>query len=112
LAKSTEEQHRRSAISRAYYAAYCCARAWYEKRYNHQFPRTGPNSHAVVWDAFDSKVSKSVLHAFIAQTGRDLKTRRVCADYDLPFPPQKKVSLEMTIALSDAEAILTTLDAL
>jgi len=42
LAKSTEEQHRRSAISRAYYAAYCSARAWYERKYNLQFPRTGP----------------------------------------------------------------------
>jgi|GEM_PF-5523168 len=70
------------------------------------------SSHAIVWNAFDDKVSTSILYAVVAKKGRDLKTRRVYADYDLPFPPQKKLSKEMAIAMSDAETILSTLDSL
>ncbi len=107
LSGRNEEHCKRSAISRAYYAAYCSARAWYEQTYQ-PFPRTGGSSHMVVWQPFQDPIHRSdSRYAFIGTTGDNLKRRRVNADYKLPFPGD--LTRELYIALKNAEDIINTL---
>lgn len=110
LSGRSEEYCKRSAISRAYYAAYCSARAWYEQ--NHQpFPHATGNSHKVVWEAFQDPIHQSdSRYALIGATGNTLKNRRVKADYRLPFPGN--LTYQLAAALQDARDIINALSSM
>jgi uncharacterized protein (UPF0332 family) len=74
------EGRQRSAISRAYYAAYCMARDYVIAKNAHQHQLTGLSAHKVVHEFFlhrSDKISKSI--------GNDLDTMfslRKLADYE------------------------------
>lgn len=109
LATRNEEECKRTAISRAYYAAYRSAHDWYENKHPGTFPAGGNNSHAVVWGAFqDQKHTGDPRYGLVGALGNRLKHRRVDADYKKPFP--RRTAAKLNDTLIDAENIITTLD--
>ncbi len=54
LSQRQDEAAQRSAISRAYYAAFCCARVYLE-RHGVAFSTMGQDSHTLVWKQFQNK---------------------------------------------------------
>lgn len=108
LARRNEEECKRTATSRAYYAAYRTAHDWYERRYPGTFPAGGSNSHAVVWRAFQDQIHNGdPRYGLVGTLGNRLKHRRVDADYYRPFAPRTAAKLNDT--LIDAEEIIITL---
>ncbi|MGI8854687.1 MAG: hypothetical protein ACR2JW_02965 [Thermomicrobiales bacterium] len=107
----SEEQYKRTAISRAYYAAYCSARDWYVNEWG-AIPKD-PNksrqgSHEAVWDAYQSpRHAGDKRYSKIGARGDSLKRLRVWADYYLPFPT--KLDVQVTIALSTAKNLIDDL---
>ncbi|QPA31615.1 hypothetical protein [Thermaerobacillus caldiproteolyticus] len=78
LSEREEESCKRSAISRAYYSAYCNARNFLEDQgYSLD---SKENAHAAVWNTF-FMIRKNGLNR-IAAIGDRLKRKRQQADYD------------------------------
>lgn len=108
LATRSDEGCKRTAFSRAYYAAYRTAHDWYEHRYPGTFPPGGHNSHAVVWAAFQSSThSGDWRYGRIGTLGNRLKGRRVDADYYRPL--KQRTAIKLNDTLMEAEEIITIL---
>ena len=86
LADDSGEACHRSAISRAYYSAYCSARDWLIENMNFELP-PDMSSHKAVWREFAARSRSGWGHKWrtISQKGFRLLTRRHQADYDIPF---------------------------
>ncbi len=78
LAEEAEESCKRSAISRAYYAAYNCALA-YCNTHNIQITKNR-GLHEDLWDAFDRQ--NSMILTTVQTKGDRLRVRRNRVDYD------------------------------
>lgn len=101
-----QEARLRSAISRAYYSAFCKARNFLRDEQRVQIPLTG-EAHRLVWMHFKSRSGKT--YKKIGENLRRLLNDRRCADYDdvirdLPILANK--------ALWRAQDIVSTLDRL
>lgn len=102
--RAGDEAAERSAISRAYYAAFLKAREYLDRQ-GPAVPRNGA-AHTVVWNRLltgQGSVSKSV-----GQDGKRLKAWRRSADYDLPHPAAD-VSAEAQTAVTTARHLLANL---
>lgn len=74
----------RSAISRAYYAAFHAAKDFLAER--DSFVPAGPDVHAKVWGRYLSGPGTGRHRKAIARNGKRLREDRGKADYDNPFP--------------------------
>lgn len=105
LAAQSDEAAQRSAMSRAYYAAYNRARL--------QLSREGivvpkqQNSHKELWDIYRN--SSDTARQAIGITGDRLREFRRQADYD-DFIPH--LANYVKVALSNAESLIKALDKL
>lgn len=102
LSTRPEEAALRSAISRAYYAAYNVAEIYLTDK-GIPKPSTG-NSHKDVWDAFLRKGGRTFTS--VADKGDRLRRKRTQADYDSILTG---LSSKVTDSLNDANAILSYL---
>lgn len=105
LSKRGGDAAKRSANSRAYYAAYCTARDRYVEE-------AGPlpldySTHATVWSWFSR--SRNGIRKFIGRDGRRLGDLRVTADYEIEFTT---LDLDLPKALTLARKIIDNLDSL
>lgn len=101
-AASTDEASQRTAMSRAYYAAYHAASEIV--RTQELCPPSQHLTHDRVWRLL--RVSTFPHGAVIAKLGFDLKDARTSADYRNPFPG------DLTSEVSDAVANAATIMAL
>ena len=81
-ARTRDEAAARTAISRAYYAAFGAARR-HLIRSGVSIPQAGP-AHPLVWSAFQATPGR--VHRRIANRGRQLLMRRRRADYEDLYP--------------------------
>lgn len=102
-AELPSESGQRTAINRAYYAAYHAASAFVHARALN--PSGQPLSHDRVWRLIRNSVLPN--SAEIAKLGFDLKDTRVGADYRNPFPGD--LANEVKDALSNSAAIVALL---
>lgn len=80
LAGAGDEARARTAVSRAYYSAFCSARNWLsENERSFRMPEPG-GTHKFVWDSFDE--GHETDKKWIAKEGRKLRASRNSADYD------------------------------
>ena len=87
LAREPDESCQRSAVSRAYYAAYCCARN--KLRDNREFTPTGRGTdHDKVWELFQKSTEKE--RRRIGCLGNGLKIMRSQVDYEDKVPDLAK----------------------
>jgi uncharacterized protein (UPF0332 family) len=100
-----DEAAARSAISRAYYAAFGTAREHLVQR-GIAVPKAGP-AHALVWDHFHAV--GDTLHRRIANLGRTLRKYRGHADYDDTYPDLER---DARRAVRFARRLLSDLDSL
>lgn len=115
LASGEKDAHRRSAISRAYYAAYGCAQQWLTEHEN--FAPSRGESHRQVWEAFGTPSGRGVrlgsggdrIRKHIGILGGRLKRHRVTADYDASMAAPSHTVVH---CLDEARKILTSLDEL
>ena len=98
LAQRPDEAAQRSAISRAYYAAFCSVRVHLEEK-GVFISTMGQDSHTLVWKEFQNKGKTETA---IYQNGHRLKNRRKQADYDHTVDKLPDV---VTVALHEAETI-------
>lgn len=103
VSASSQEAKLRSAISRAYYGAYCSARN-HLIRQDHQIPKTG-EAHKVVPKIFMSK--KDLLSMRIASNLDRLRKDRRDADYEDQF--QRALDKTTVMDLSLAQTVITDL---
>jgi len=96
-----DEAALRTAISRAYYAAYHSAAHFVRW----QGILTTGQSHWAVWRALSKRLS--IEHVWIGRSGDELKRLRVRAEYSLPFLGDLPLATEdaITQARSLVEAI-------
>ncbi|AJI24858.1 hypothetical protein H8R29_23460 [Priestia megaterium] len=99
LSEKDDEEFKRSAISRAYYSAYCNARNFLESKGLGLIPGK-KNDHQAIWNAF-SKLKGADLVS-IATTGDRLKQKRKKADYDDRINNLDKITKR---AITEAETI-------
>ena len=104
LGSEPEESALRSAISRAYYAAFNTAEQ-YCKDNGFLVVRTG-KSHQDVWDAFLSKADARFNSVY--EKGQRLRRKRIEADYRTNVTGLSSMVLD---SLRDSEAILSFLGA-
>jgi uncharacterized protein (UPF0332 family) len=95
LAGEADEAAKRTAISRAYYAAFNQADAWLQAR--RPPPPGGGASHERVWAEFRSGSDAAQR---IAIDGERLKLRRVQADYRIPYRGDLNGEAGMAIQIS------------
>ena len=84
LVGMTAESAKRSAISRAYYAAFHKAEEVYSNNHAAYLQTRGTQSHYDVWNWFESHPALS--YKKIGTAGKNLKRRREDADYRDMFP--------------------------
>jgi len=107
LATQADEASQRSAISRAYYAAFHIARHYVRRRLPEVRLNKDGAEHFHVWDSLKKSALREERAAGI--TGKKLYDARRRADYDLvglSFPRAT------TDALTDARGVLNSLSAL
>ena|SRR6266446_4970877 len=104
-AQSTDEAALRSAISRAYYAAFGVA-SIRMRIDGKNVPDTG-DAHRVLWEHFESANDK--FRRKIGQDGKRLRWRRRQADYNATA---KVSTSEVTDSVRTAESILRFVDQL
>jgi len=102
LSKRSEEAALRSAVSRAYYAAFCTARNHLRVK-GEQIPDS-EQTHKVVWESFQRR---GKTYAAVYQNGVRLRSRRRQADYEDEI---KDLSNLVTEALRDAKNVFHWLD--
>jgi uncharacterized protein (UPF0332 family) len=105
------EARYRSAVNRAYYAAFSEADAYVRR---HGYTRTGSAAHDRVWNYLrhhvpDSDTQRAAARRAAADQGFQLKGRRQKSDYALH---QTVSSRERRAAIADSEAIIKALDGL
>lgn len=100
LAARNEEASQRSAISRAYYAAFCSARNWLSHR-GMPIPPTS-DAHTFVWQAFEMQADRP--KRAVGQLGRRLRRARTQADYE---DHMKELRKTVEDALCEAQKVLT-----
>jgi len=107
LAANRLEASDRSAVSRAYYAAFNVSRRWLEANVT-QIDNRG--SHGQVWQAFKAanRATPATREAWVlvGSLGNSLRVLRNQADYDDIVPD---LGGRVTVALRDAERILRLL---
>jgi len=103
--RRNDEASLRSAVSRAYYAAFCIARNRLLQE-NEKIPATG-EAHATVWTKYRNSVQKH--RKDIGTTGDRLRRSRNRADYDNEFPD---ISEKVEQALANAKDLLESLEGL
>lgn len=94
LAQEDDEASQRSAISRAYYAAFHTARKYVEKAHPEVSLRQHGVEHGAIWDHLKLGSSREPV---IGQQGDRLRQARVKADYrivGLRFPQDTKLAIE------------------
>lgn len=101
LAASDDEASRRTAISRAYYAAYHAAAAF--ARAAGMLP--GGHTHQRVWDAFARDPDAD--RATVGAAGDGLRQRRQAADYRNPFPGE--IGRDAEAAIGEARGVIDLL---
>src|SRR5687768_14761663 len=79
LAKRGDEAGLRSAVSRAYYAAFCSARNHLRDKRSIPIPKTGA-AHRIVWDQFEASNDRD--DRLIGTLGVRLRRSRNKVDYD------------------------------
>ncbi len=79
LGADADEASKRTAVSRAYYAAFHVARAWLVTETNVYVPTHG-GAHDAVLDEFERRGDRDSVS--IAHSGRRLKDKRRKADYE------------------------------
>lgn len=102
LSKRSEEAALRSAVSRAYYAAFCTARN-HLRRKGEQIPDS-EQTHKIVWESFQQR---GKTYAAVYQNGIRLRSRRRQADYEDEI---KDISYLVTEAMRDAKNVFHWLD--
>ena len=100
-----DEAAERTAIGRAYYAAFNAARD-YLVRTGASIPQAG-QAHVLVWDRFHA--GPDPVHRRIADRGRNLRKRRGRADYDAVYP---QVSRDARASVVMARRLLADLASL
>jgi uncharacterized protein (UPF0332 family) len=78
LARQNDEASQRSAVSRAYYAAFCSARNRLRQEQG-AIPKTD-KVHQIVWEQFENSTEKK--RKQLAQYGKRLRRERNKVDYD------------------------------
>jgi hypothetical protein len=96
-----DEASKRSAISRAYYAAYNKARAYLQQ--NGVTVSTTGDSHASVWDSLGRR-GTTYVRLRAASQGKALRVRRNQADYELVY--RGRISDEAQSALNQAKSVI------
>lgn len=106
LSRDGGEGSVRSAISRAYYSAFCSARNWLDKNEDtFTIPPPG-ESHKQVWDTLDRGPQRQKKQ--IAALGRRLRATRNSADYDNEF--RGKLDDKCREAIEQARKVVTLLN--
>jgi uncharacterized protein (UPF0332 family) len=91
---------RRTAISRAYYAAFHTSRDYLVQ--SHRIPSlVRHRAHAIVWNTFGE--SDASVDQRIGQMGYRLSRFRQRADYELVYP---QLDIDLRIVLRDAEWLI------
>jgi uncharacterized protein (UPF0332 family) len=103
LIKRTDEASQRSAVSRAYYAAFCSARNRLRDREGATIPKTSA-AHSAVWDEFQS--SAEIRRRQIGQLGHRLKRARAKVDYDDNVPGLSQLAED---AMEEADKLISIL---
>ena len=103
-ALADDEAAQRTAISRAYYAAYHATSAYARSR----GILGGTHSHRRVWDAFAGTADAD--RANVGAIGGILSRRRQAADYRSPFPGDLAGSVRD--AIIEARAVIEALERL
>lgn len=103
-APPADEAHLRTAISRAYYAAYHAAAAFV--RAEGTLP--SGHSHVTVWDALAADLGTDGAEA--GRRGHRLKLLRQAADYRNPFPGD--IDKQVRFALGEARSLVDVLEGL
>ena len=80
LSARSEEACLRSAVSRAYYAAFHTARDYILRRHPAEHLPGGPDDHGKVWRVLETS---GRLGARMGRLGKDLRRWRNQADYDM-----------------------------
>lgn len=109
---STQEARLRSAISRAYYAAFRKARNHLRDKENKSLSQlTQGNTHQIVIDLFEDlyRQRHDKRYGMIAQFLRDLRSMRNKADYNDLIPSLTKLAQS---ALLQAETVISWLNSL
>jgi len=106
LASEPDEASRRSAISRAYYAAYHAAASYV--RAKRLVPASRSLSHRLVWAIFATDPDPD--RADVGARGRDLQQVRNLADYGASFPGNLERRTRGAIVRS--QTLLDLIDAL
>ena len=115
LAECDQESYKRSAISRAYYSAFCTTRGWLEEHQDFRRHKESGGSHERVWTAMKESSVKKLgkgsqrLCKHIWNVGRQLKRRRQFADYDDVI---NDIDKEVEQSLKEAEKILANIEEL
>jgi hypothetical protein len=104
LAKEGREPCDRTAVSRAYYCAFCSARNWLGEHEQRFVIPTPGESHKHVWDLFDRGPER--LKKQLATVGRRLRTARNEADYENELANTAKKCEE---AIASAKKVLALL---
>lgn len=100
LSKRTDPAALRTAISRAYYAAYHHGR-WYLTRYSVNVPATG-EGHRIVWEQL-GRPERNKDEKSAAEAGERLKEMRTEADYR---PHANPVKYDADAAIGRARKVL------
>lgn len=103
LASHNTEAHKRSAVSRAYYAMFCTARDKLDVLGEFNPPRCG-SDHIYLWNVFAEEPYNSI---WVRDLGQRLRDARVQADYEKHI---LNVSHLAQGALLDAEDLQEALD--
>jgi len=104
LSEREEESALRTAMSRAYYAAFCNAQIKVKQRAPDLVREDGQGSHEVVWRWFKRQNNRSLNE--IGTWGLRLRDNRVSADYRADV---RIDSVWVQDALDDADSILRRL---
>lgn len=108
LAEQKTEAGCRSAVSRAYYSAFCSARNWLDE-HDLAFHMPAPGeSHKAVWDRYDQGPERQKKQ--IATEGRRLRGHRNWADYE--NNPAQDIEQILELSLTRADRLLKLLDSL
>lgn len=109
LAARDDEASARSAISRAYYAAYHWARDYVVQELAVTVPKA--EAHQAVWDALMRQGRKRAEYAAGAG-GKRARVLRNQADYEARMPGGQTPKETAQVAVKAAEAIIRNLDSL
>jgi uncharacterized protein (UPF0332 family) len=104
--RANDEASLRSAISRAYYAAFCTARNRLLQE-GEEIPRTG-EAHNLVWEKYRESAHRG--RKKIGVIGDRLRRSRNIADYEDEFPNLDRKAYETVVSTSDLLASLGALD--